>query len=100
MKKRLLSVLLLLCMLLTLLPTAAFAEEAHEHVYEEAFACICTVECTEENRNADCPACGAEDARPEDCALYTGQVEAPALEEEEMPEEADASVDADGQHVH
>lgn len=99
MKKRLLSVLLLLCMLLTLLPTAAFAEEAHEHVYEEAFACICTVECTEENRNADCPACGAEDARPEDCALYTGQVEAPALEEE-MPEEADASVDADGQHVH
>ena len=34
-------------MLLTLLPTAAFAEEAHEHVYEEAFACICTVECTE-----------------------------------------------------
>ena len=100
MKKRLLSVLLLLCMLLTLLPTAAFAEEAHEHVYEEAFACICTVECTEENRNADCPACGAEDARPEDCALYTGQVEAPALEEEEMPEEAGASVDADGQHVH
>ena len=87
-------------MLLTLLPTAAFAEEAHEHVYEEAFACICTVECTEENRNADCPACGAEDARPEDCALYAGQVEAPALEEEEMPEEADASVDADGQHVH
>ena len=86
-------------MLLTLLPTAAFAEEAHEHVYEEAFACICTVECTEENRNADCPACGAEDARPEDCALYTGQMEAPALEEE-MPEEADASVDADGQHVH
>ena len=60
MKKRLLSVLLLLCMLLTLLPTAAFAEEAHEHVYEEAFACICTVECTEENRNADCPVCGAE----------------------------------------
>ena len=100
MKKRLLSVLLLLCMLLTILPTAAFAEEAHEHVYEEAFACICTVECTEENRNADCPACGAEDARPEDCALYTGQMEAPALEEEEMPEEADASVDADGQHVH
>ena len=87
-------------MLLTLLPTAAFAEEAHEHAYEETFACICTVECTEENRNADCPACGAEDARPEDCALYTGQVEAPALEEEEMPEEADASVDADGQHVH
>ena len=100
MKKRLLSVLLLLCMLLTLLPTAAFAEEAHEHVYEEAFGCICTVECTEENRNADCPTCGAEDARPEDCALYTGQMEAPALEEEEMPEEADASVDADGQHVH
>lgn len=33
MKKRLLSVLLLLCMLLTLLPTAAFAEEAHEHVF-------------------------------------------------------------------
>ena len=100
MKKRLLSVLLLLCMLLTLLPTAAFAEEAHEHAYEEAFACICAVECTEENRNADCPVCGAEDARPEDCALYTGQMEEPALEEEEMSEEADASVDADGQHVH
>mgnify|MGYP002524516152 CR=1 FL=1 len=100
MKKRLLSVLLLLCMLLTLLPTAAFAEEAHEHAYEEAFACICAVECTEEYRNADCPVCGAEDARPEDCALYTGQMEEHALEEEKLPEEADASVDADGQHVH
>ena len=100
MKKRLLSVLLLLCMLLTLLPTAAFAEEAHEHVYEEAFTCICAVECTEEYRNADCPVCGAEDARPEDCALYTGQMEEPTLEETEMPEEAEASVDADGQHVH
>ena len=33
MKKQLLSVLLLVCMVLTLLPTAAFAEEAHEHVF-------------------------------------------------------------------
>ena len=31
MKKRLLSVLLLVCMVLTLLPTAAFAEDMHEH---------------------------------------------------------------------
>ena len=44
MKKRLLSVLLLVCMVLTLLPTAALAEDMHEHEALPAAAhthCFC-----------------------------------------------------------
>lgn len=67
MKKRLLSILLMCCMVLTLLPTAAFAEGNTE----ESPVCTCETACTVESMNADCPACGAEDALPEDCALHT-----------------------------
>ena len=63
MKKRIVSTLLALCMLLCLMPTAAFAEES-----TETPPCSCETACTAENRNAACPVCGAEDALPEDCA--------------------------------
>ena len=64
MKKRLLSILLMCCMVLTLLPTTAFAEESTE----TPPVCSCETACTAESRNAECPVCGAEDALPEDCA--------------------------------
>ena len=64
MKKRLLSILLMCCMVLTLLPTAAFAEGSEE----ELPVCTCETACTAESLNADCPVCGAEGALPENCA--------------------------------
>ena len=64
MKKRIFSTLLALCMLLCLMPTAAFAEESTE----TPPVCSCETACTAESMNTDCPVCGAEDALPEDCA--------------------------------
>ena len=64
MKKRIFSTLLALCMLLCLMPTAAFAEDSAE----EPPVCICETACTVENMNTDCPVCGAEGALPENCA--------------------------------
>ena len=63
MKKRIFSTLLALCMLLCLMPTAAFAEESTE----TPPACSCETACTAENRNAECPVCGAEGAEPKNC---------------------------------
>ena len=64
MKKRIVSTLLALCMLLCLKPTAAFAEESTETPPE----CSCETACTAESMNAECPVCGAEGALPENCA--------------------------------
>lgn len=66
MKKRIFSTLLALCMLLCLMPTAAFAEESTE----TPPACSCETACTAENMNKDCPVCGAEGASAENCAKY------------------------------
>ena len=66
MKKRLLSILLMCCMVLTLLPTAAFAEGSEE----ELPVCTCETSCTVESMNDDCPVCGAEGASAENCAKY------------------------------
>ena len=71
MKKKLLSILLTFCMVLTLLPTAAFAEGNTE---EELPACTCETACTAESMNADCPVCGAGGAVAEDCGKYTAPV--------------------------
>ena len=64
MKKRLLSILLMCCMVLTMLPTTAFAEESTE----TPPVCSCETACTAEAMNADCPICGVEGALPENCA--------------------------------
>ena len=64
MKKRIVSTLLALCMLLCLMPTAAFAEESAE----TPPVCSCETACTAESMNTDCPVCGAEGALPENCA--------------------------------
>ena len=64
MKKRIFSTLLALCMLLCLMPTAAFAEESTE----TPPVCSCETACTADNMNTECPVCGAEGALPENCA--------------------------------
>lgn len=63
MKKQLVSILFALCMVLCLVPTAAFAEESTE----TPPVCSCETACTAESMNAECPVCGAEGALPENC---------------------------------
>ena len=80
MKKRIFSTLLALCMLLCLMPTAAFAEES-----TETPPCSCETACTADNMNKECPVCGAEDALPENCAQCAqpkGEVSDPQPEKE------------------
>ena len=54
------------CMVLTLLPTAAFAEGSEE----EPPVCSCETACTAESMNTGCPVCGAENAIPQNCGQY------------------------------
>ena len=78
MKKRLLSILLMCCMVLTLLPTAAFAEDSAE----EPPVCSCETACTTESMNDDCPVCGAEGALAENCAKCAQPADAAAVQPE------------------
>ena len=81
MKKQIVSTLLALCMLLCLMPTAAFAEGSTE----TPPVCSCETACTTDNMNTECPVCGAEDALPEDCAKCArpkGEVSDPQPEKE------------------
>ena len=66
MKKQIVSTLLALCMLLCLMPTAAFAEESTE----TPPVCSCETACTAESMNKECPVCGAENAIPQNCGQY------------------------------
>lgn len=66
MKKQIVSTLLALCMLLCLMPTAAFAEGNTE----TPPVCSCETACTADNMNKECPVCGAEGALPENCGQY------------------------------
>ena len=84
MKKRLLSILLMCCMVLTLLPTTAFAEESTE----TPPVCTCETACTAEAMNTECPVCGAVGALPESCAKCSGPVEDAAAEPEVEDNEA------------
>ena len=89
MKKRLLSILLVLIMALPVLPTAAFAEDGGENLP----ACICETACTAEEMNIDCPVCGAEGAQPENCALYA---QAPDADDPAPEDEDDEAFEEDG----
>ena len=79
MKKRIVSTLLALCMLLCLMPTAAFAEESAE----TPPVCSCETACTAESMNTDCPVCGAEGALPENCAKYAQPADDAAAQPED-----------------
>ena len=66
------------CMVLTLLPTTAFAEESTE----TPPVCTCETACTAEAMNADCPICGAEGALPENCAKCAQPADGAAVQPE------------------
>ena len=72
MKKRILSMLLALAMVLSLLPTAVWANDANTEAVPE---CICTEACTADSWNPECPVCSASGATPEDCGCYAPQGE-------------------------
>ena len=81
MKKQIVSTLLALCMLLCLMPTAAFAEGSTE----TQPVCSCETACTAENMNTACPVCGADGALPKNCtkcAQPKGEVSDPQPEGE------------------
>lgn len=78
MKKQIVSTLLALCMLLCLMPTAAFAEDSAE----EPPVCSCETACTAENMNTACPVCGAEGALPQNCAKCARPADAAAVQPE------------------
>ena len=66
--RRLAASLLSAVLLTTALPTGALAEEPEEVPQANAEpVCTCTIPCTEETRNAECAACGADGAAPEAC---------------------------------
>ena len=79
MKKQIVSTLLALCMLLCLVPTAAFAEESPE----TPPVCSCETACTADNMNKECPVCGAEGASAENCAKYIKPADDAAAQPEE-----------------
>ena len=91
MKKRLISILLTVCMMLFLVPNTAFAEgEA-----EESPVCTCETACTEETMNTECPVCGVEGALAENCGKYVepaAEGEASQPEGEELQENQDSDM--------
>lgn len=79
MKKQLVSILFALCMVLCLVPLAAFAEESTGTPPE----CSCETACTAESMNTECPVCGAEGASAENCAKYIKPADGAAAQPEE-----------------
>ena len=98
MKNRIFSTLLALCMLLCLMPTAAFAEDSAE----EPPVCSCEMACTAESMNTDCPVCGAEGALPENCAKCAQPADDAAAQPEgevsdPQPETASTGLSGEGE---
>ena len=71
MRKRMLSILLSLCMLFSLAPASVFAQDE----LEETDECICETQCTDESINNDCPVCSKEGTTPNDCRMYVPVIE-------------------------
>ena len=71
MRKRMLSILLSLCMLFSLAPASVFAQDK----LEETVECVCETQCTDESKNVDCPVCSKEGANLEDCRMYVPVIE-------------------------
>lgn len=71
MRKRMLSILLSLCMLFSLAPASVFAQDE----LEETDECVCETQCSEESINNDCPVCSKEGAIPNDCRMYVPVIE-------------------------
>ena len=71
--KRVLSILLCVCMIGTMIPITARAEtEGTSMPSNGEVTCTCTNLCTEDKVNSDCPVCGAEEA---DLSKCTGKAQ-------------------------
>ena len=88
MRKRMLSILLSLCMLFSLAPASVFAQDELEEIDE----CICETQCSEESINNDCPVCSKEGATLEDCRMYVPVIEEVNTVEENNNEESTNNV--------
>ena len=86
MKKRFLSLLLTLCMVLSFMPTSAFAEGSAE----EPPSCVCETACTAESMNTACPVCSEDGALPESCGQYAPADDGQTDEPDNDPAEADS----------
>ena len=82
MKKRILSILLSLAMVVSIVPVMAFATEAQP----QAETCNCETKCTAEAINAECAVCGAENADLAVCIGIQPQAE-PTAQPTTQPEE-------------
>lgn len=85
-KKRILSILLSVLLILSMLPVSVLAEGTESADGETA--CVCETLCTEDSVNSNCPVCGAEGADLFQC-LGTGEGETEPAKEavpyEEIP---------------
>ncbi len=68
MNKRFFSLLAAFALCLTLIPTTAFADD--EKRGEDVSPCSCETACTTDNKDKECPVCGAENAIPQNCGQY------------------------------
>ena len=87
--RRLAASLLSAVLLTTALPTGALAEEPEEVPQSNAEPVCTWIPCTEETRNAECAACGADGAAPEACAAANA---ADTQTEETVPVQEDPIV--------
>lgn len=86
MKKRLLASVMSLCMILSLLPVSAFAEETGTAPESEP-ACICNVQCTEDTQNTECPVCAEDIAGCTAPAQVSDPEETTPTQDDQTPEE-------------
>lgn len=86
MKKRLLASVMSLCMILSLLPVSAFAEEPGTAPESEP-ACICNVQCTEDTQNTECPVCAEDIAGCTAPAQVSDPEETTPTQDDQTPEE-------------
>ena len=91
MKKQFISMLTILAMVLTLLPTAAYAQE----MPGDNAVCACTVLCDGEHVNDECPVCAVDNA---DLSLCKGG-DKPDPTGDGQGEECVCTVLCDGEHV-
>ena len=88
MRKRMLSILLSLCMLFSLAPASVFAQDELEEIDE----CVCETQCSEESINNDCPVCSNEGVTPNDCRMYVPVIEEVNTVEENNNEDSNNTV--------
>ena len=92
-RKRLLALVLSLSLVMGMTPVTALAEGNGEQ-QEDSEVCICTVPCTEESVNTDCPVCGVEEADLSMCGAEGAETKDTKSELDEEVDKVQALIDA------